>query len=338
MIETHLPAAPGAIALEVGCGDGSLARHLAAGGYQVDAVDCAEVALETAAQQTEHGARVTYVHLDIEADDFAALPHTIYDLVIFRQSLAFVRDRTRVINRLRKRLRPGGALCVITPGADSVPDEKRSIALDAGEIDLLTAGWRHVTRDDAEGLAFLVLRDPVLAPVVVAGKRKPAPQGLIGTGVVVTNAQGHVLLGRSVRDVWELPGGKPTILMDGSVESPEQTAVRELAEETGLVASADDARAFAVLTDTTHGIVRQTTAVRVTAFTGEPTVTEPIFTRWEFHDPRDLKHLASRLFTPSAHVLEALWPGLLPGLPPVVRLLIHHPDPLPAAEQTGEGA
>ncbi|MBL1101806.1 hypothetical protein [Streptomyces coffeae] len=39
--------------------------------------------------------------------------------------------------------------------------------------------------------------------------RCPTPQGLVGVGVVVTDHLGRVLLGRSVRDVWELPGGKP---------------------------------------------------------------------------------------------------------------------------------
>ncbi|MFI6642617.1 bifunctional class I SAM-dependent methyltransferase/NUDIX hydrolase [Streptomyces sp. NPDC050504] len=326
LFAARLPAPPGALALEVGCGTGGLARHLGGVGYAVDAVDFSEVAIEAARERTGSGARVTYVHFDVEEDDFAALPHSAYDLVVFRQSYPFVRARTRVVNRLRELLRPGGALCVITPVADLVPRDQRGIALDEGEIDLLTAGWGLATRDDADGLAFIVLRDPVLSAVTTADKPGPAPRALVGTGVIVTDPRGRVLLGRSVHGTWELPGGKPDVLADGRAETPEETAVRELREETGLVASPDDARVFAVLTDATHGTVRQTTAVHVTAFSGEPAVTEPIFTRWEFMDPHDLAHLPSPLFTPAAHILEARWPGLLPHLPPVVHLRVDRPS------------
>ncbi|KUJ43325.1 DNA mismatch repair protein MutT [Streptomyces albus subsp. albus] len=338
MIEAHLPPSPGAVALEIGCGTGDLARHLSATGYRVDAVDYAAAAIEAARHETGPADAVTYARFDIEAEDLAHLPHAAYDMMAFRQSFAFVRDRTRVINRLRERLRPHGALCVITPVAANVPDDKRDIALDGDEIALLTTGWRHVTQLDADGLAFIILRDPVPAQVTVADKRRPAPQGLVGVGVVVTDDSGRVLLGRSVRDVWELPGGKPAITPAGSVESAELTAVRELHEETGLVASPDDARVLAVLTDATYGIVRQTTAVRVTAFTGEPSVTEPkLFSRWEWHEPADLPHLGSSLFTPSAHVLATVWPGLLPDLPPVTRRLLQQP-PRPEGPQRAAAA
>jgi protein-L-isoaspartate(D-aspartate) O-methyltransferase len=322
LIEEHLPASAGSVALEIGSGLGELARHLAATGYRVDAVDYAEAAIDAAREQTDPASAVTYARFDIETGDLDDLPHAVYDLVVFRQSFAFVRDRTRVVTRLRERLRPGGALCVITPLADGVPDGKRDIALDDGEIALLSAGWRHADRHDADALAFIVLRDPVVGPVAVADKRRPAPQGLVGVGVVVTDPLGRVLLGRSVRDMWELPGGKPAITPAGLVESVEDTAARELMEETGLAASPDDARVLALLTDTTHGIVRETTAVRIAAFTGKPSLTEPkIFSRWEWHEVSDLPHLASTLFTPSAHVLETVWPGLFPSLPPVSRRL-----------------
>ncbi|ARF53556.1 class I SAM-dependent methyltransferase [Streptomyces gilvosporeus] len=176
LIEAHLPPSPGALALEVGCGTGELARHLVATGYRVDAVDYAEAAIEAARQQTDLAAAVTYARFDIETGEPADLPHHAYDLIVFRQSFAFVRDRVRVVNRLRERLRPGGTLCVITPVVANVPDHKRDIALDDGEIGLLTADWHHVARFDAEGLAFIVLRDPRLLRGLPAGSdagRKP---------------------------------------------------------------------------------------------------------------------------------------------------------------------
>ncbi|MCZ1012395.1 NUDIX hydrolase [Streptomyces lydicus] len=146
---------------------------------------------------------------------------------------------------------------------------------------------------------------------------------------MVTDAAGRVLLGRSVRGMWELPGGKN----DGD-ESFVEAAVRELEEETGLKAETADARLLAILMDSVHGIPRVTAAVRITAFRGEPAVREPqLIHRWEWHDIADLPALPCGLFTPSAHVLDVVWPGRLPGLPPVHRHLLAEDDEMP--RQTG---
>ncbi|WP_435602180.1 bifunctional class I SAM-dependent methyltransferase/NUDIX hydrolase [Streptomyces sp. bgisy130] len=304
----------GGHALDVGCGLGELARHLAAAGYTVDALDHAAAALSTAEQTPPASGRVRFVRCDIERDSLDGL-HSSYDLIAFRLSYAFIGDRTRVLRRLRARLSPGGAVVVITPVAAAVPADRRDIALDEEEIALLSAGWHTVERHDAAGLAFLVLRDPASGPVTYGAKGRPSPHALTGAGVVVTDEAGHVLLGRSRRGLWELPGGKN----DGG-ESFVEAAVRELEEETGLTARAADARVLAILMDAVHGMPRVTAAVRVSDFCGEPAVREPdLISRWEWHDLTDLPTLAAELFTPSAHVLDAVWPGLLPGLPPVHR-------------------
>ncbi|OLZ60619.1 DNA mismatch repair protein MutT [Streptomyces sp. IMTB 2501] len=313
LLAQHVPAPTGGLALDIGCGLGELARHLAGSGYRVDAVDWSAVALTEAGRADVTG--VTYCRLDIERDDLSQLPHLAYDVITMRLGWAFVRDRTRVLNRLRERLRPSGALCVITPTADAVPEDRRGIALDEEEIAVLRAGWRSCERYDADGLALLVLRDPSPARLAYAGKGRPTPHALTGAGVVVTDAAGRVLLGWSVRDVWELPGGK-----NDADEDFAAAAVRELREETSLKADPAAARVRAILMDCVHGIPRVTAAVRVTAFTGEPVVTEPrLIRRWEWHEVDDLPLLGRPLFTPSAHVLDTVWPGLLPGLPPVHR-------------------
>ncbi|MFE0055395.1 methyltransferase, FxLD system [Streptomyces sp. NPDC059003] len=332
VLDTALRPAGPAVALDVGCGLGELALYLNEMGYAVDAVDYAESAIELAAAQAPDDADVRFLRHDIEHDDLAALPHDAYDLITLRLSYAFLHNRTWLLNRLGEQLRPGGAVCIITSLADAVPTDRRDIALDEDEIALATAGWAAAERFDADGMAVLVLREPAAGPVSFADKRRPAPQGLIGAGVVVTDEQGRVLLGRSVRGVWELPGGKPT-----PGESFEQAAVRELAEETGLEASVDDAQVLAVLMDTTHDVPRLTAAVRVTAHHGMPTVTEPdLFHRWEWHWPSDLPALTGALFTPSAHVLDCVWPGLLKGLPPVHRNRVLQPAPPEDPEQARE--
>ncbi|MCX4760237.1 methyltransferase, FxLD system [Streptomyces sp. NBC_01275] len=317
LLAEHLPAPEGGLALDVGCGLGELARHLTDIGYEVDAVDHAPAALDLARNHREGGEGIVYRRFDIEQDSLDDLPRPVYDLIVFRLSWAFVRDRTRVTNRLRERLRPGGALCVITPVATSVTDDRRNIALDEDELALLGSGWSVVERHDADGLAFVVLRDPVPAPdhVRCAAKGRPSPHALTGAGVVVTDPAGRILLGWSVRGVWELPGGK-----NDADEDYVDTAVRELEEETGLKADPANARLLAFLMDSVHGIPRMTAAVRITDCTGEPTVAEPhLLHRLEWHEVSDLPTLAQPLFTPSAHVIDTVWPGLLTGLPPVRR-------------------
>ncbi|MEU6064495.1 MULTISPECIES: methyltransferase, FxLD system [Streptomyces] len=335
LLAEHAPATPGGRALDVGCGLGELARHLASAGYQVDAIDYAPAALTHAEAQNTAATAVTYRLADIDRDGLDDLPHPAYDLITFRLSWAFVRDRTRIINRLRERLRPGGTLCIITPVTEAAPDSRQDIALDEKEICLLREGWTVAERHDADGLAFVVLRDPAPTRVTCADKGRPSPHALTGAGVVVTDPAGRILLGWSARrSVWELPGGKN----DGD-EDFLDAAVRELEEETGLRADPADVRLLALLMDSVHGIPRMTAAVRVTTYSGEPAVTEPhLMSRWEWHEPADLPALAQPLFTPSAHVIDTVWPGLLPGLPPVHRYPIAPAEVPEPAQQALEAA
>ncbi|MEW2556990.1 NUDIX hydrolase, partial [Streptomyces zhihengii] len=93
----------------------------------------------------------------------------------------FLRDRSRVVHGLGERLRGGGELVVITPVAETTPEERRGIALDEDEIRVLCEGWETAERLDADGLAFLVLRGP-RHPATPAVERLPA------TGRTLTGA------------------------------------------------------------------------------------------------------------------------------------------------------
>ncbi|MFJ8752143.1 methyltransferase, FxLD system [Streptomyces sp. NPDC102441] len=314
LLSKHVPAPEGGRALDVGCGTGELAVALVGMGYQVDAVDFTEGALARARAEYPTVQGVRWLGLDIEHD---ALPSPRegdeggYDLVAMRLSAAFFRDRTSVLHALGAQLREGGALVVITPVVEHTPPERRHIALDEDELSLITDGFDEAVRFDAEGLAVLVLRGAGGSFTAVE-KGRPTPQAVVGAAAVVTDASGRVLLGRSTRGMWELPGGR---IEKG--ESAQRAAVRELAEETGLTAREENAHVITVLHDDRLDMRRISPVVRITGWDGELVLREPEkFIRWEWHPLHTLATLGT-IFLPSAHSLNAVWPGVLPGLPAV---------------------
>ncbi|MFD7325784.1 NUDIX hydrolase [Streptomyces sp. NPDC059875] len=133
----------------------------------------------------------------------------------------------------------------------------------------------------------------------------PTAQASLGAGVVVTDEAGRVLLGLHPTGTWELPGGK----VDPG-ESIEEAAVRELAEETTLVAAAADVEVIGILLDalTSRDLTRMTAVAVVRTFRGTPTVAEPDkIRRWEWSPIDRLPH---PLFAPSAQALKTWRPEL----------------------------
>ncbi|MET9507766.1 methyltransferase [Streptomyces flavidovirens] len=156
LLAGQVPAPSAGRALDVGCGVGELAAFLTSLGYTVDAADWSDHAIADGA--ANHPEVDRWLRLDIEHDDWGQLHESGYDLITLRLVAAFLEERTRVLSDLGHRLRPGGALIVITPLAAETPAERRGTALNEDELSELHAGWPHVERTDADGLAFLVLR------------------------------------------------------------------------------------------------------------------------------------------------------------------------------------
>ncbi|MFJ4679079.1 methyltransferase, FxLD system [Kitasatospora sp. NPDC088783] len=328
----HAPApAGGGRALDVGCGLGDLAAHLASEGWTVDAVDLSGAALERA-RAAHPEAAVRWLEADVEdADLQQLLGDAPYHVVTLRLSVAFLADRTATLHRLGRLLAPGGTLLITTPLAAATPAQRRNTALDEDEIAALTSGWSDVLRLDAGGLGVLVLRGPCRD---TAATERSAPAtgnvAVAGALAVVTDDRGRVLLGWSTRGMWELPGGKIDVepAADGGAraESLEQAAVRELAEETGL--RAGGAAVVTVLVDHAQRVPRITAAVRGCDVTGTPAVREPDkFVRWEWFDLDALDCLGP-VFAPAAQALNAIWPGTVGRLPAVSSY--PHDAPAPA--------
>jgi SAM-dependent methyltransferase len=80
LLEQWLAKLPRGRALDLACGAGRNALHLAAAGYQVDAMDISAVALERgAARAADLGVTVNWINVDLDA---AALVADSYDVVV----------------------------------------------------------------------------------------------------------------------------------------------------------------------------------------------------------------------------------------------------------------
>lgn len=103
----HLAELPRGRALDVACGRGRNALHLAAHGYRVDAVDISPVALElareAAAERSLTGLR--FLEADLDENPDAALPDERYDLIVW---VRYVNGA--LMAPLVRRLAPGGWL------------------------------------------------------------------------------------------------------------------------------------------------------------------------------------------------------------------------------------
>lgn len=97
---------PGQATLELGCGEGRVARDLTARGHRVTAVDASPTLVQAAMQAHADGHYVVADAVDLPFQDCA------FDLVVAYNSLMDVQDMPSAVREAARVLKPGGRLCV----------------------------------------------------------------------------------------------------------------------------------------------------------------------------------------------------------------------------------
>jgi tellurite methyltransferase len=137
----------GGRALDLACGVGQNALWLAGQGYQVDAIDISDVALDLLRAEAERrGLPVRVIQADL---DNYRLPAATYDLV----AVFYFLDR-RLAAQIVAALRPSGLLIYETWNVRWLidkPKTKRLYLLEIGELGQLFAGLEVIWDSDAAG-------------------------------------------------------------------------------------------------------------------------------------------------------------------------------------------
>ncbi|MGH3320190.1 MAG: class I SAM-dependent methyltransferase [Streptosporangiaceae bacterium] len=97
---------PGAGTLDLGCGEGRVARDLAARGHRVTGVDAAPTLLAAAREADPGGTYLLADAADLPFGDGS------FDLVVAYNSLMDISDMPGAVKESARVLRPGGRLCL----------------------------------------------------------------------------------------------------------------------------------------------------------------------------------------------------------------------------------
>jgi len=135
---------PGCATLEIGCGEGRVARDLGARGHRVTAVDGSPTLLEAARSTDPSGEYVLA--------DAADLPFTddTFDLVVAHNSLMDVQDMPGTVREAARVLKPEGRFCVCV--THPITDIGRFAARDAEAPFIVRRSYfgRQVVEDTVE--------------------------------------------------------------------------------------------------------------------------------------------------------------------------------------------
>ncbi|MGW0578238.1 bifunctional class I SAM-dependent methyltransferase/NUDIX hydrolase [Streptomyces sp. NPDC002920] len=317
--------------LDLGCGTGrQAARLVRAYGATVDGVDSAPGQIERARARYGSLPGLRLLHADAVDHLRSSEP---YDVIYSVNAFPYV-DPRRLLPALATALTPGGTLCFSVLHTNSRGDGPTSEIVARPEILRFAGGGEATVRmwvlatDVWEGLlaehglhtervesvtapadrtnpaSYRVFRArrPLRISTRPRTARPPVAHAAIGVGAILYGPRG-LLLGRHRRGTWELPGGT---VEPG--EPLEETVVRELREETGLLAEPSDVRLLGHSLDRVEGVVRMTVGAVVERWRGEPGDQQgESVGDWRWYP---LDRLPPALFVCSAQSLTAWRPDL----------------------------
>ncbi|MER6567851.1 class I SAM-dependent methyltransferase [Streptomyces sp. NPDC001093] len=162
LLADHVGPGRGRPALDIGTGEGALARHLDQLGYRTTGIDFAPSAI-AAARNTpcpQHGDGPAWRVMDFATDDLHSLPDAAYAVVTCRLVYRWMDDKPAFLGRVRQILAPGGTFWVVTElaGRREAGDPRRHLGISAAEAEILTAGWSVVRTADLDVLRCYALR------------------------------------------------------------------------------------------------------------------------------------------------------------------------------------
>jgi len=178
---------PGRATLEIGCGEGRVARDLAARGHRVTGIDASPTLLDAARAADPNG---EYVLADAASLPF---PDESFDLAVAYNSLQVVDDMSAAVREAGRVLRPGGHFCIcivhpfIDPGRFTASEADAPFVLrqpyfgshrvdetiERAGVRMRFYGWTHTLEEysgafEAAGFLIDALREPRLPDEAVA--------------------------------------------------------------------------------------------------------------------------------------------------------------------------
>jgi 2-polyprenyl-3-methyl-5-hydroxy-6-metoxy-1,4-benzoquinol methylase len=162
LLAEHLGPGNGRPALDIGSGDGALARNLHHQlGYRTTGINCAPSAVALAESlDTVTGTNPTWRCADITTEDLGALPDLAYAVITCRLVYRWATDKPGFLSRIRQLLAPGGCFWVVTEvdGRRHPSDPLQDLGITRADAELLTAGWSVVRTADLDVLRCYALQ------------------------------------------------------------------------------------------------------------------------------------------------------------------------------------